>query len=291
MPAMIDNSALECLRILFSQVRREVNFDALLDTENLPDPDDADGESALLMRLASGQKLEPVLFPELEQAGEEASGPALIRLAGRKWVLIQNIRQMKEDFAIVIEPVAGHPARALRVKSGDVRKNYGGVVVVFRNLQEIDSARQSALFCLCNIAKHHGVNMDIRRVMHDYAIGEEEPRDTLFHQIASDYQFKSKCRKLDWMRLLRLGNAYPAIGIKKSGKKILLCGVRPNESEEMELAVIDPENRKEGSPFDFMKREQFEAIYSGSCILLKKTYRLSDENQPFSLRWFIPEFL
>ena len=293
MASISSNSALACLRILFSQVRREVNFDALLPADAGQNLESAEGELTLLMQLSSHQKLDPVQFEDLGKAAEGFTGPALIRLTGRKWVLIQNIRQAAEEFSIVIEPAdtEGQPPRALRVKSENVAGNFEGAVIVFRNLQEVDSAKQSALFCLCNIAKHYGVNMDIRRVMHDYAVGEEEPRESLFHQIASDYKFKSKRRKLDWKRLLQLGNAYPAIGIKKNGKKILLCGVRPNDKEEMEMAVIDPENRKEGSAFDFMKQERFEEIYSGSCILLKKTYRLSDEDQPFSLRWFIPEFL
>ena len=294
MPININSSALKCLRILFSQVRRDVNFDALLNTEFIGDPPDSeDGELTVLMQLSVQQKLDPVQLDDLSKAAAEFTGPALVRLPGQSWVLIQNIRQVSEEFSIVIEPLPDRPARALRVKSEEVRNKFGGAVIVFRNLQEIDSARQSALFCLCNIARHHGVNMDIRRVMHDYAIGEDEPRDSLFYQIASDYEFKSRCRKLNWDRLQKLGNAYPAIGIKKNGKKILLCGMRPNKDEVMEIAIIDPEEKKEnsGSQFIFMSREQFEEIYSGSVILLKKTYRLSDENQPFSLRWFIPEFL
>ena len=290
MPEPISNSALDCLRILFSQVRREVNFDALLDQEIIAGLDTAAGEITAVMQLCAGQKLDPRQFDDLDQAAGDSSGPALLRLTGRKWVLIQNIRQVKEEFSIVVEPLAGQPPRALRVKDEELRRNFDGAAVVFGSLQEVDGSHQTALYCLCNIAKHYGVNMDIRRVMHDYAVGEEEPRDTLLLQIASDYQFKSRIRRLGWEKLLALGSAYPAVGIKKNGKKILLCGVRRTE-EKTEMAVIDPEVKKAGSPFEFLSREQFEEIYSGSCILLKKTYRLSDENQPFSLRWFIPEFL
>ncbi|MBR4664150.1 MAG: hypothetical protein IKO93_09775, partial [Lentisphaeria bacterium] len=286
-----NSSALACLGILFSQVRREVNFNALLTTDITQNLDTEEGELQVLMHLADNQKLEPVQQETLEQAAKDFTGPALIRLADRKWVLIQNIRQACEDNAIVIEPVPGQSPRALRVKSEELSRRFGGAVIVFRNLQEVDSSKQSSLFCLCNIAKHHGVNMDIRRVMHDYAVGEDEPRDTLFYQIASDYEFKIKQRNLDWKKLLLLGNAYPAIGVKKNGKKILLCGVRPNKDEVMEIAVIDPENKTSGNRFEFFDQEKFEEIYDGKCFLLKKTYRLSDENQPFSLRWFIPEFL
>ena len=286
-----NSSALACLGILFSQVRREVNFNALLTTDITQNLEAEESELGVLLRLSENQKLEPVQLETLEQAAKAYTGPALIRLTERKWVLIQNIRQAGEEHSVVIEPVPGQPPRALRVKTEELHRRFGGAVIVFRNLQEVDSAKQSSLFCLCNIAKHHGVNMDIRRVMHDYAIGEDEPRDTLFYQIAADYEFKIKQRKLDWKRLLQLGSAYPAIGIKKNGKKILLCGVRPNQDEVMEIAVIDPENKTAGNRFDFMDQAKFEEIYDGKCILLKKTYRLSDENQPFSLRWFIPEFL
>ena len=287
-----ENSALECLRILFSQVRREVNFDALLSSENLRNPDDAEQEIAAVMHLASGQNLDPVRYDDLNSAAEKASGPALIRLNGRKWVLIQNIRQAAEEFSIVIEPAEGKPPQAFRVKNEDLKRSFENIVIAFRNLQEINFARQTALFCLCNIAAHHGINMDIRRVLHDYAIGEEEPRDTLFCKIAADYTFKIKKRKLDWNHLLGLEEAYPAVGVKKNGRKMLLCGLRSEPEKEVEIAVIDPEERQgEDSSFVFMNRAQFETIYSGDCFLLKKTYRLADEDQPFSLRWFIPEFI
>ena len=290
MPSIISSSALECLRILFSQVRREVNFNALLTDETVRNAETAEGELTVLLQLSEAQKLEPEQLKELINLPPQASGPALIRLGGRHWILLQNIRQLADENTVIVEPVPNHPPRALRVKSAEIRERFDGAAIFFRNLQEVDSAKQTALYCLCNIAKHHGVNMDIRRVMHDYAIGEEEPRDALLQQIASDYQFKCKFRKLDWEKLLQLGKAYPAIAVKKNGRKILLCGVRTVEDRQ-ELAVIDPENKKPGTPFEFLNREQFEAEYSGRTILLKKTYRLADEEQPFSLRWFIPEFI
>lgn len=73
-----------------------------------------------------------------------------------------------------------------------------------------------------------------------------------------------------------------------------MCGVRQNPEAEgrPEIAVIDPAARRdESAPFVFLSEEQFAAVYSGNAILMKRQYRLSDENQPFSLRWFVPEFL
>ena len=38
-------------------------------------------------------------------------------------------------------------------------------------------------------------------------------------------------------------------------------------------------------------REAFEAVSAGQGLLVKRVYKLADEEQPFGLRWFIPEFL
>lgn len=41
---------------------------------------------------------------------------------------------------------------------------------------------------------------------------------------------------------------------------------------------------------EFKEREYFEQELSGELMLLKKHYSILEENQPFGLRWFIPEF-
>ena len=82
MPSATDNSALECLRILFSQVRREVNFDALLNNETEKNLETAESEITLLMQLSTQQKLDPVQLEDLSRAANEFTGPALIRLTG-----------------------------------------------------------------------------------------------------------------------------------------------------------------------------------------------------------------
>lgn len=85
---------------------------------------------------------------------------------------------------------------------------------------------------------------------------------------------------------------FPVIAEKNNGKYAVFCGFRKNGEQE-EAVLLDPESENHDAPnhFTFLAREQFESDYTGSFILLKKTYRLSDESQPFSLRWFIPEFI
>ncbi|KJS01863.1 MAG: hypothetical protein VR65_07525 [Desulfobulbaceae bacterium BRH_c16a] len=40
-----------------------------------------------------------------------------------------------------------------------------------------------------------------------------------------------------------------------------------------------------------LTRQEFETIWAGKVYVLKRPYKLTDESQPFSLRWFIPEIL
>jgi ATP-binding cassette subfamily B protein len=37
--------------------------------------------------------------------------------------------------------------------------------------------------------------------------------------------------------------------------------------------------------------QEFQSLWNGEIYLFKRLYKLSDEDQPFSLRWFIPEIL
>ena len=102
MPINTNTSALKCLRILFAQVRRDVNFDALLNTHLIQDLDSEDGGLTALMQLSGHQKLDPVQLEDISKAAAEFTGPALVRLSGRNWILIQNIRQLGEEFCVVI---------------------------------------------------------------------------------------------------------------------------------------------------------------------------------------------
>ena len=285
------NSAWSCLCILFSQTRREVNTDALLDDTIRKELESVDGEIRALMRLSEQQQLAPKLHSSPEEAAKTASGPAFMRLKEIGWVLLQDVRQLLQEASVVIVPEEGSEPKVLQAASKELLEKSDGALIVFGNLSEVDSASHTSLFCLCNLARHYGIPMDIRRVMHDYAVGEEEPGDALLSKIARDYGLKSRFCKLNWAALLELGQAFPAIGIKKNGRKILLCGIRETEDGKPEIAVVDPEARRnEDDAFIFMGKEEFDGIYSGRCVLLKKSYRLTDENQPFSLRWFIPEF-
>ena len=154
-----------------------------------------------------------------------------------------------------------------------------------------NDGRNTALRCLAMVGKHNGVDMDMRRLLHEYAVEDDEINEKLFFKIISDYKLKSKKIRLSWDKLPKMGEAFPCIASTKNGKFILVCGFRKIEETE-QVVIIDPAAKKTpGQQFTFWEREKFEVESAGTAYLIKKVYSMLDENQPFGLRWFIPEFM
>ncbi|NLG12673.1 MAG: peptidase domain-containing ABC transporter [Lentisphaerae bacterium] len=60
-----------------------------------------------------------------------------------------------------------------------------------------------------------------------------------------------------------------------------------------DLVLVDPVYQRDhpGEQFNFISESEYKELYTGRALLLKRVYSLGDEDQPFGLRWFIPEFL
>jgi ATP-binding cassette subfamily B protein len=70
------------------------------------------------------------------------------------------------------------------------------------------------------------------------------------------------------------------------GQSVIVVGVRNDDNK---VAVVDPKSDFAGVVF--LDRDQFCARWKGDIVFLKRNHSLTDPNQPFSLRWFIPEIL
>ena len=289
-----------CLRLLMNNLRRDVNFDAMLNDELFNSYAGDDG--AALVELAQKLHLDPALHHDVVTALESYHGQALLKLKNGNWIILLSTAQFKNSERVTICDPTTAEGRPINVPKAQIVERMGDSVICFGNLQDIDIRTQTGIFCLCSVARHHGVDMNIQRVMHDYSVGEEEPPRRVLHEIAGDYKVRTADRKLKWEKLIKLGEGFPAIAMKANGRYVVLCGYRPPHPPEDEnaeapapdsgdLAVLDPENPGEnGNRFIFWSREDYEREIPGKVMLLKRHYKLSDENQPFGLRWFIPEF-
>jgi ATP-binding cassette subfamily B protein len=107
-------------------------------------------------------------------------------------------------------------------------------------------------------------------------------------RMAKDAGLRARHVNLTWQSLFQLGEACPVLAELENGNWVVIAGVVA-DGEGGKIRVLDPlADRPE---FILLGEEQFSKRWLGSVVLLKRNYRLSDDDQPFGFRWFIPEII
>ncbi len=142
----------------------------------------------------------------------------------------------------------------------------------------------TALHCFVAVARHHGLDLSVDRIKHDYALKPGDQKASLLPKIARNHGFRAKVLKLAWGDLKRLGEAFPVIARLFNGNSVILLGFR-----EDRVCVLDPlADRPAMLPLD---EATFCRSWRGQVLLLRRNYALTDEHRPFGFAWFIPEIL
>ncbi len=139
--------------------------------------------------------------------------------------------------------------------------------------------------CLTAIAQHHGLQINPERLIDDYALKAEEPNAALLLRIAADIGLKAKVDSISWEGLLAQGGVFPLMARYPDGSAVIVVGVR-NEGEG-KVAILDPLSDR--AAVVVLERNEFCQRWRGDVVFMKRQHALTDPNQPFSLRWFIPE--
>jgi subfamily B ATP-binding cassette protein HlyB/CyaB len=146
----------------------------------------------------------------------------------------------------------------------------------------------TGLQCLALVARHHGVDLSPERLVHDYAVGEQPVSTKQLLRMAKDAGLRASHTKFTWQSLVQLGDAYPVLAELENGNWVVIGGAVDN-SEQEAVRVFDPLAVRP-EPL-LVTEQQFTRSWRGSVILLKRAYRISDVDQPFGFRWFIPELV
>ncbi|MCU6502119.1 peptidase domain-containing ABC transporter [Rugamonas sp. A1-17] len=157
-----------------------------------------------------------------------------------------------------------------------------------------DKFPHTAIQCLTAIAQHHGLQINPERLIDDYALRAEEPGTGALLRIASDIGLKAKADKLTWSRLMAQGGVFPLMARLVDGNMVIVVGVKPGDEvgatrAEDQVAVLNPANPN--AAVVMVGRADFEQRWHGDVLFIKRQHKLNDPNQPFGLRWFIPEIL
>lgn len=151
-------------------------------------------------------------------------------------------------------------------------------------IEEEPACEHTGLRCLILVARHHRTDVSLERLLHDYNIGAQETAARQLVRIAREIGLHSRHRKLSWKTLGKLGAAFPVLTRLNNGNWVIVTSVQPAEDK---ITLFDPLG--EDGKHLILSRQVFCEAWSGEVVLVKRSYRLTDPNQPFSLRWFIPE--
>jgi subfamily B ATP-binding cassette protein HlyB/CyaB len=157
-----------------------------------------------------------------------------------------------------------------------------------------DKFPHTAIQCLTAIAQHHGLQINPERLIDDYALRAEEPGTGALLRIAADIGLKAKADKINWSRLMAQGGVFPLMARLNDGNMIIVVGVKEADAvghpgAEDQVAVLNPANAN--AAVVMVARGEFEKRWNGEVLFVKRQHKLTDPNQPFGLRWFIPEIL
>lgn len=192
-----------------------------------------------------------------------------------------------------------HQDSSVTLLSPDQNREFASEQISFAHLQRLWTGGvlrfeqvNTALTCFAIIAREHKIELTQDRLRHEYSLGNEEiVHDTLI-RMAKDQGMKARKVGLGWNDLLNLKKAFPVIAKMHNGSHMVLIGGVPAQDSEQDMlmACFDPLGGAGGEHLR-LSRQEFEAKWSGEIYVLKRVYKLSDESQPFSLRWFMPEIL
>ncbi len=144
----------------------------------------------------------------------------------------------------------------------------------------------TALRCLFLVALHHGVQIQPEKLG-----AGGNPADPLgsVRRVMRDAGLSAKViKKGSWNTITRLGSAYPAMAVQKTGNWVIVLQVVKAADGEM-IAIVDPLNEHAGMVL--VPEAQFIADWGGTLILCKKRKAEVTESEPFGFRWFIPEIM
>jgi len=148
------------------------------------------------------------------------------------------------------------------------------------------AAGRSLLGALVIAARHRGIHLGETQLRRDHRIGADGPSCDELLQIVRATGMRAVATRLSFQQLMRLATALPAIPVLKNGNAMVLLRVEP-AAPVPHVVLEDP---AAGDDALLRLDEQRLALgWDGEVILVKRDYRLRDEDQPFGLGLIIAQ--
>jgi ATP-binding cassette, subfamily B, bacterial HlyB/CyaB len=213
--------------------------------------------------------------------------PAVAELRNSSYCVVTGIEKDAErtpETLTLLALDAQGQSHGRRESFRDFERVWAGGILRFERIN-------TALICFSIVAREHKIELTRDRLLHEYGLGVGEIPTQKFLRMAKELGLKTRLMHLGWDNLLNLQKAFPSIVRLRNGRHMVIVGVanQGDQQQEVTAACYDP--LAEGGGHLRLTRQELEAIWAGEIYILKRVYKLTDESQPFSLRWFLPEIL
>src|SRR5438874_7036823 len=148
----------------------------------------------------------------------------------------------------------------------------------------------SLLASLAIVARHRGVHLSVPQLVHDYQLASAEVSVAEVLRIAGASGLRASRTRLRWRDLPRLGTALPSIVLLRNGNAMVLVRAEADGPGRAAVVVLRDPNGSEDAPL-VLDEARFTSAWAGDVILIKRDYRLRDEDRPFGLGWVAGQLL
>ncbi|UDQ96463.1 peptidase domain-containing ABC transporter [Lentisphaerota bacterium WC36G] len=286
-----NKSGLLCLKIIAASFRPSINFLSVIDEQiiELYKQNSTDAVCEICEKLElpfqykTAEKLEDIIH--------DSQAPLLLKLINGNFICIADCNELnvKNETINILDPLIKNQNKILKVPRAELLKKWAKTAIVFSNIND-DIRKNPTLFALVAVARHHELKIDVKTLEHEYSIDNQYIHEGLLVKILKDYNFKVKKIKLTFNKMLKLGESYPLIAYKENNHAVIICGIKYDDNGvDVQCVIRDSQNIE--NEYAFYYEEEFKKLNLKSVFLIKRKYSLKDEEQPFGLRWFIPEFI
>src|SRR5579862_2799322 len=157
-------------------------------------------------------------------------------------------------------------------------------------LDDAGHATGSLLGSLVIVARHRGVQLSKEQLVRDHQLtgSDASVRETL--RIAHASGLRASATRLRWGDLFNMGAALPAIVLLRNGAAMVLLRTEARLPGWPPVVVLRDPNSTEEAPL-LLDEARFTAAWAGEVILVKRDYRLRDEDRPFGMAWIVGQLL
>jgi ATP-binding cassette subfamily B protein len=145
---------------------------------------------------------------------------------------------------------------------------------------ESTASPSSLLGALVIAARYRGLHFSVEQLIRDHRLGPGEPSVEELLRIARGCGLRAISVTLGWDNLLRMGSALPVVLLLKNGSAMVL--LRADTQGQPPRVVLQDPNAGEDALLT-LDEARLTAAWSGQAILIKRDYRIRDQDQPFGI--------